>query len=198
MVITSLGYRIFVRYARKPIWMPTAPSKLFRIDEKTFYTPEEVQQNKELDIAFKAQEVSIIEYMKHECYIPSTKTGGVPSEFLEKEMEDDRVIMEENDRENERIAKLKSEYFAARLKEVQEKVMGEKIRTEEMIMQTNLKVDEFIRHHKDNPDFFVTPRNIEKKIEEALENPVNFEYCIDRSGRKIGADSIKNKSDSEQ
>lgn len=183
-IITPLSHRIFVRFARKPIWMPTAPSKLFRIAEHNFYTPEEVKQIYTISRAFKAQEQSIQEFMKHEFYIPATQSGGLPAEFIEKEAELDKRLYEENERENARVAKLKEEAFNQQLRAMEDKIMEEKMNKEERFMETARKIDQYVKDQKSDPNSFVTPDNIDAIIEQALENPVNFEYCIEISGNK--------------
>lgn len=184
MIVTPLCQRIIVRYARKPIWMPTAPSKLFRIPEHTFYSAEEVTQIQIIQRAYKAQEESIKEFMKHEFYIPRTQSGGLPAAFIKQEQEIDQQLLEENNRENARIAKLKEEYLTKQLNEMEEKLMEEKITREETLTQKARTIDDYILATKEKSDAFVTPENIESMIDEAMENPTNLEFCIDRSGRK--------------
>lgn len=198
MIITSLGQRIVVRYARKPIWMPTARSKLFRIAEHTFYSEDEVRQIRLLQTAYRAQEASIQEFMKHEFYIPATQSGGLPPEFIKLELERDQQIYAENDRENARIAKIKEEMMQKQLKELEEKVMEAKLTEEEDLMQIGLQVDDYIERHKSDPNSFVTPDNIDALIEKAIETPVSFEYCIDSLGRRYGMTDRLNDDKSNQ
>lgn len=182
MIITNLGHKIFVRYARKPIWMPTAPSKLFRIPEHTFYDEEEVKQIRQLHEAFRHQERSIQEFMRQEFYMPSLQAGGLPVEFIEKEVEEDRQLFEENNRENERIGKLRQKMMDEILKNLETKVMEEKLRKEEYLMVKAMETDEYIKAVKSDPYSFVTPDNIEECIENAIQNPVSFSFYIDSSG----------------
>lgn len=182
-IITPLCQRIFVRF-RKPIWYPTAPSKLFRIPENTFYNEDEVRILRELFVAFRAQERSISEFMKHEFYLPAQQSGGLPTEFIQKEIEIDKQLREENDRENARVAELKKEYLNNRLKEMEEKLIEEKTLREQKYSQIAKKVDEYITRRIAETDSFVTPENIESKIENAINNPVSFEFFIDPRGKR--------------
>lgn len=184
-IITPLRQRIFVRFARKPIWMPTAPSKLFRIAEHKFYSKEEAEDIYNLSIAYRAQELSIQEFMKHEFYIPATNLGGLPSEFVQKEMDIDRRLREENDRENARIAESKNEFLNNRSKELEMRMLEEKKLREEKLETIAKKVDEYILAQ--TPDSFITPDNIDSKIEHAIDNPVCFEFFIDPRGKRYYA-----------
>lgn len=182
-IITPLCQRIFVRF-RKPIWHPTAPSKLFRISENTFYSEDESTTLRELFVAFRAQEKSISEFMKHEFYLPAQQSGGLPTEFIEREIEIDKQLREENERENAKVAELKNEYLKNRLNEMEEKLMEEKMLREQKYSQIAKKVDEYIAQRQAEPDSFVTPENIESKIENAINNPVSFDFFIDSRGKR--------------
>lgn len=189
MLITPLGLRIVVRFARKPIWMPTAPSKLFRITNHTFYSEEEVKQIAKLRHVYLAQMESIYSYMKREFYIPATQAGGMPPDFLAKEQADEEQLLAENDRINAEVAKRKERFFEEQFKKLEESVMEEKLAIEEALIDSGRKMDEFVSVTKSNPDSFVTSDNIEARIEYALENPIDLEFYIDRQGRRYGASS---------
>jgi len=186
MLITPFGYRIAVRFARKPIWMPTAPTKLFRMSVLTreFYDNEEVEQIKKLQAVYNSQMESISNFMRVEFYEPASKAGGIPAEFLQMEAEEDKKINEENDRLNAEIAKQKAEFFAERLRYLEDEVINEKLKREDAIIEASQKVDDYIKSVKDKPDACVTPDNFEALMIKALENPVNHEFCIDTYGRK--------------
>lgn len=186
MIITSLGHRIVVRYARKPIWSPTAPSKLFRIPEHTFYSQDEVKQIRILKAAYEAQVDSVHEFLKHEFFIPASQSGGLSKEFIEKELERDKLIYEENEKENVRIAKLRKEVMERQMSQLEEEIMEEKILREDELLRESQKIDDFVRELKSDSDSVITQDNIEAMIERAIENPVRFQFFINTSGKKYG------------
>lgn len=194
MLTTPIGHRIIVRFARKPIWMPTAPSKLFRIPEHTFYSPDEVKQIVILDNAYKAQQLSVANLMKEKFYLPAIKSGGMPDEFIKKEQIEEQERFKENDEENARVAKLRDEAFNKTIEQMESTLLKEKIRKEEELLDIGQKVDEYIVELLNDPKSFVTEDNIDTAIEEALANPVSFEYCIDRSGRTHKSRQVKTKT----
>lgn len=189
MLITPLGLRVFVRFARKPIWMPTAPSKLFRITNHTFYDKDESEQIRKLQYVYSAQMQSICNYLKQEFYIPATKAGGMPADFLEKELAEEEALQAENDKINAKVAEQREKFFQNRLKEMEDRVLEEKMAIEEALIETGQRMDEFVKKTKSDPDSFVTPENIDAHIERAFENPTNFEFCIDKQGKKLGESS---------
>lgn len=184
MIVTPLGTRIIVRYARKPLWMATAPSKLFRIPENTFYSPEEVQQIKILDSAHKAQMHSLSEFLKLEFYIPATQLGGLPKEFVEVENEEDRATYQENDRINAQIAKQREDYFSNMIQQLENEVMETKLFKEEELREIAKRIDTFIKEQGADPNNFVTPDNLDEMLEKAIESPTTYEFFIDRSGKR--------------
>lgn len=194
MIVTSLGQRIIVRF-RKPIWMPTAPSKLFRMSvlERKFYDADEVEQIRKLNSVYNAQMESIGKFMLREFYEPASKAGGIPAEFLEVERKEDELIFKENDEINAAIAKQKEEFFNKRIRDLEDKVMEEKFSREELVIQASQQVDDYIKKHKDNPESCLTPENFETVISKAMENPTSYEFCIDKSGRIYSAEEQKSE-----
>lgn len=174
--------------------MPTAPSKLFRITEHVFYDSEEIKQIKQLDYAHQAQMDSIKAYMEEKFYIPSTQSGGIPQEFIDQETKKDEKIYAENDKINAEIAKEREEFFANMIAQMEEQVMEEKLATEERLIETAEKIDEYVKKTKDDPESFVTPDNFEYMLNKAIENPKSYEFCIDRAGRIYGQNQDKSTS----
>lgn len=197
MLSSSLGQKIIVRFLRKPRWMPPAPSKLFRIAEHTFYSKDEVEQIRLLNDTYKAQLVTIREFMKHEFYIPATQAGGLPLAFIQMEQEQDKKTYEENERENQRVAKLKEEYLQKQLKDLEDKLYHEKLLRDDKRVEKILEIDENVRKLKSDPDSIVTPENIEILIEKAIANPKSYEFCINQYGKKFGSktNSVKQEQD---
>lgn len=186
MIVTALRQTIIVRYARKPLWMPTAPSKLFRIAEHTFYSKEEVAQIRRLTQAYRAQTSSVREFMKHEFFIPAQQSGGLPSEFIEREKVEDEEIYRINELKNQEIDKQKAQFMSKQLEMMQEKVLDEKLRREDELMRRAMEIDEYIKTESADPMSVVTPDNIEIAIDHAMDNPIDYEFCINRQGKRIG------------
>lgn len=191
MLLTPLGHRIVVRFARKAFWKPTAPSKLFRITEHKFYSKEEVERIHVLHKAYIAQEAAIREFARVEFYEPAQQTGGIPMEFQGQDQKLYEQFLAENDAENERIRQLREEYFESELKKTEELLLEEKYKMETQLYKTAEFVDEYVRQQKADEFSIVTPDNIDAILEQAIQNPVNPEFCIDAQGRKYTGSSMK-------
>lgn len=198
MLLTSLGQRIVIRGARKAIWMPTAPSKLFRIPEHTFYDNEETEQMTTLRIVYQAQMESIRKFMEGEFYLPSLKSGGIPPDFIEKESMEDADILAENDAINAKIGEAKEQFFEKRLKELEEQAMEEKLSKEEELIMSSQKTDEYVRKLLEDPNNFVTTENIDMMLDKALESPTFYEFYIDKKGAKHGLPQTSKPTESHQ
>lgn len=119
--------------------------------------------------------------MKYEFYIPATQSGGLPEAFVERESILDEKLLAENEAENAKVALLKKEFLDKQLAELENKVIQSKLDKEDKLISKAAEVREIL---KDPPYKFLTPENIEAMIDEAMQNPISYEYGIDRSGRK--------------
>lgn len=186
MLVTPIGFRISVRFARKPIWMPTAPSKLFRITEHTFYSEDEISEIKKLHTAYKYQRESIMAFMKEQFYIPATKAGGLPVSFVEKELQIDEQLKAANKAKNDEIAKEREKFFNEMVKSKENLLYETKSKKEEKILDEALKIDDIVIKSKSNPNSFVTLENFDEIVNHAMNNPVSYEFYIDSAGNKNG------------
>ncbi|XP_015928974.1 small ribosomal subunit protein mS26 [Parasteatoda tepidariorum] len=166
---------------RKPLWMPTAKSKLFRIPQHPYVSEEEKD---------------LIDDLLDEYYIKLESLRKLFQEELKQKFEDEGFslkkqqeskenflsLLEENKKENERIKLIREETLerlfqekALKLLEFQEqkKVEDENIK---------LKVDEIVRKEKEKVAGYITYENLDEAIEKAMENPVNYNFCIDVNG----------------
>ena len=165
--------------------------------ERKFYDQEEVDQIVKLYAVYRAQMESIAKYMDKEFYQPAMKAGGIPAEFLELEQKEDQEIRVENDRLNADIAKQKEEYFSQRLKMLEDQVLTEKLKREENMIEVSSRANEFLKLNLENPESCVTPENFDQIVAKSMENPLDHEFFIDKSGR-IYKDREEATSDTKQ
>lgn len=87
-----------------------------------------------------------------------------------------------NEEWNLEIAKIRNERIikenAERAEFIKSRLEAKKIRDKERID----KADEMVRREKANAPSFITSANIDQAIEEALANPVDFNFSIDLQG----------------
>ena len=87
-----------------------------------------------------------------------------------------------NDEWNFEVSKIRNARIAKETAEqrefIQSRLELKKIRDAENLA----KIEELVRKEKENAATFITRDNIDKAIEEALANPVDYNFAIDSSG----------------
>ncbi|RZC33578.1 MRP-S26 domain containing protein [Asbolus verrucosus] len=173
-----------VRWRRKPIWMPTAKSKLYRIPVKPVIPEEEKEEIKRLYNNYRTYIKSIRRFLtyKHSVLLMAKSD----TEQLKKAFDEDFMRCKEiNDKWNEDLKKLREERVA---KQLQEEIEFAKNRMANLIKQKEQKLaeaEEIVRKEKQMVGTFITPENLDEVIEKALSNPVDYNFAIDLEGNRI-------------
>lgn len=92
------------RYIRKPIYLPTGPTKLFVIKQKPPMLPNEERTRVTLDNIWATRMASITQYFYKEFYEPTTFLKGFSAEQVEAEIEEHKKLLEENESFNKEVA----------------------------------------------------------------------------------------------
>ncbi|KAG2465373.1 28S ribosomal protein S26, mitochondrial [Polypterus senegalus] len=113
------------------------------------------------------------------------EVGSLAEEKARHEAEEHRMLMAWNDAENERLRKIreqrvKQEQEQEELKRLQAALALEK-RMEEYIKEKELEILTLQEESKS----FITLDNLEQRIEDALDNPKNYNFAIDKEGRIV-------------
>ncbi|XP_074516979.1 small ribosomal subunit protein mS26 [Sebastes fasciatus] len=113
------------------------------------------------------------------------ETGSLAEERARQEAEEHRALMAFNDHENLRLLKLRV------LRVQKEKEEAEHQRVEAAI-QREQEQQEFIKEKEkeilklqEDAKNFITLENLDQRIEEALDNPKNYNFAIDKEGRVV-------------
>ncbi|XP_018336152.1 probable 28S ribosomal protein S26, mitochondrial [Agrilus planipennis] len=173
-----------VRWARKPRWLGTAKSKLFRIPPRPVIPKEEELELRRLNNNYRTQMKSIRNYLTeryHVKYLPSSNVEQIREDF-EKDFAQCNEI---NTKWNEEIKVLREQRIA---EEINKNIEEAKKQLNEQIMldKKNLeKAEEEVRLEKEAAKAFITPDTLEAAIEYAVNNPVDYNYAIDMEGNKI-------------
>jgi len=168
-------------YRRKPLWMRTAKSKLFRIPQHPYFPPEEKE---------------LIAKLEDEYYIKINSTRKLFQEEMKQKFEDEGntlkkqeeskneflMLLEENRKENEYIKSIREEtlerLFQAKHVELLELEENRKAEQEKI----KLKVEEIVRKEKEKAASFINYENLESAIEKAMDNPINYNFAINVNG----------------
>ncbi|XP_068149638.1 small ribosomal subunit protein mS26 [Drosophila tropicalis] len=173
----------FVRWRRKPRWLPVAKSKLFRVPERKKQTEEERTELMRLHNQYKTQLRSVRQYLREEV-IRYEETSTADHIVLTPEQEEAEFqrCLDENAAWNAAIAKERDIRLAkerdAKVVYVQERLEAKKLRDEERIERANARV----LHEIEQSKTFITRENLDAAIETALANPVDHNFAIDMGG----------------
>lgn len=166
---------------KKPRWIPPAPSKKFKLPP-TDHTPEaETTQINFLKLRYKEHLSGVAQYL-YEDFKKYSDTGEAAQRQAELDAKEHTELVKDNEAENQRIATLRTERLKREMaekkgeiaQELEEFSTNEKARLErakEVIMRTEAAMAEAVK-----------PDQLEKAIEEALANPVDYEFAIDTQG----------------
>ncbi|XP_067836422.1 28S ribosomal protein S26, mitochondrial [Heptranchias perlo] len=164
---------------------PPAKSKAGRLRVPTPVDPEELLVVKER----YRQYVAIVGALRGEFKEDMLRkryeeeVGSLAAVRAKIEADKHQRLMDFNNRENERLQKLREERLRREAEEEQEQKLQAAIHREK-------KQDEFLKEKErevlqlqEAVKNFITLENLDQRIEEVLDNPKNYNFAIDREGR---------------
>ncbi|KAH8337734.1 hypothetical protein KR067_011807 [Drosophila pandora] len=173
----------FVRWRRKPRWLPVAKSKMFRVPERKKQSEEERTELMRLHNQYKTQLRSVRQFLREEV-VRHEETSTADHIVLTPEQEEAEFLkcVDINANWNAKIAKERDQRLAKEREEkvayVQERLEARQLREEERREQANLRVMREIESSKT----FITRENLDAAIGTALANPVDHNFAIDLAG----------------
>nr|SVE76082.1 EOG090X0FQ9 [Daphnia hispanica] len=178
--IQSRSKRVWVR---KPLGSPMAKSKIFRIAPKPVLPDDEKAEIKRLYDNYKNSMKSIRQYF-FEQSLKQAESGEVAQMKHRLEDQEHEQLMEENRVENEKIAMLREERLKIQAEKTQKNVLASLIKKEGETKLHGIQMEAFLAKQmvQDLSTPFIQAEDIEKAIEDALANPVNFNFAIDLDG----------------
>ncbi|KOC63633.1 putative 28S ribosomal protein S26, mitochondrial [Habropoda laboriosa] len=169
-----------VRWKRKPIWLPTAKSKVFRVPKRPEIPVVEYEELKRLHHNYKTLMKSLKNFFiekeqkKTECLEENVVKINVENDF--------KMCNYINDIWNNQVAAMRERRLAKeredRVKEINIKLKEKAIRD----LSIQERVDAEIRKAKEEAPTFITRDTIDEAIRNALENVVNHNVAIDSNG----------------
>lgn len=170
---------------RKPVWQPTAPSKLYRIKKKEELSESEQAQRDHLEHTYSINMKSIQEYLRQEFYLPTLEDGGRSHEDVLKEEEEQNKLLAQNDAINAKIAAER----AVREKEFEREqdalLLAKQIELEEENRVKGEELDRIVRLEIERSKTYITKENLDEKIDELLTHSTSYEFAIDTNGRVV-------------
>ncbi|KAG7510579.1 28S ribosomal protein S26, mitochondrial [Solea senegalensis] len=113
------------------------------------------------------------------------ETGSRAEERARQEEGEHRALMEWNHQENLRILKLRMIRVQKEKEEAEQKKLEVIMKREEEHQQFMKEKEKEILQLQEEAKNFITLENLDQRIEEALDNPKNYNFAIDKEGRVI-------------
>jgi len=175
-------YSQLLRWKRKPLWLGTAKSKIFRVPKRPIIPLEEAEEIKRLYNEYRTYRESIRRYFMSEV---EKNAVQYDEETVRKaEDEDFERCFLLNEEWNKEMAIIREERHAEQLQKRKDKVLKNLIAKEERDKKLMAKIEEKVRIAKAEAATFITAENIDQAIEEALANIVNLNVAIDAEGNR--------------
>lgn len=169
-----------VRWKRKPIWLPTAKSKIFKVPQKPQIPEEEYTELMRIHNNYKTMMKSLRSFfiMKYQ----EEKAKSNVSTLKEYADEDFLVRYHINKEWNKQVAAEREDRLIAARNVRAEEIMKKLEEKEQRDLKIQREVDAVIRKAKEEAPTFITPDNIDEAIAKALETIVNHNAAIDLEG----------------
>ncbi|CAI5696965.1 small ribosomal subunit protein mS26 [Oreochromis niloticus] len=172
---------------RKSRTDPVAKSKEGRIKVPPPVDPVEMvvlkERYTEYKLIMRALRLEFKEEVLRKKY--EEETGSQAEERARQEAEEHRALMAWNNEENLRMLK-------ARILRVQKEAEEAERKKIEAAIQREQEQQEFIKEKEreilrlqEEVKNFITMENLDQRIEEALDNPKNYNFAVDKEGRVI-------------
>jgi len=169
-----------VRWKRKPIWLPTAKSKMFRVPKKPVIPIEERVELLRLHNNYKTYMASFRTYLKQ---IAKENEVQFDKTIIEQaEEEDFKRCSAINDEWNAEVAKIREIRLAEMREDRRNMIMQQLLKKEEQQKKRKEELNEYVKKAKKESVTFITAENVDAAIEECLTNVVNHNRALDLEG----------------
>ncbi|XP_071765670.1 small ribosomal subunit protein mS26 [Centroberyx gerrardi] len=166
---------------------PPAKSKEGRIKVPPPVDPVEMvvlrERFTEYDLIMRALRLEFKEEMLRKRY--EEETGSLAEERARQEEEEHRSLMAWNQQENLRLLTLRQVRVQKEMEEAELKKKEAVVQREQAMQELIKEKEREILQLQEEAKNFITLENLDQRIEEALDNPKNYNFAIDREGRVV-------------
>ncbi|KAA8579252.1 small ribosomal subunit protein mS26 [Etheostoma spectabile] len=113
------------------------------------------------------------------------ETGSLAEERARQEAEEHRALMAFNNQENLRMLKLRILRVQKEKEEAERKQVEAAVQREQEQQESIKEKEREILKLQEEAKNFITLENLDQRIEEALDNPKNYNFAIDKEGRVV-------------
>ncbi|XP_034531074.1 28S ribosomal protein S26, mitochondrial [Notolabrus celidotus] len=172
---------------RKSRTDPVAKSKEGRIKVPPPVDPVEMvvlkERYSEYQLIMRALRLEFKEEMLRKKY--EEETGSLAAERARQDMEEHRTLMAWNDEENQRLLNIRMLRIQKEKEEVETKQIEAAIQREQEQQELIKEKEKEILQLQEDAKNFITLENLDQRIEEALDNPKNYNFAVDKQGRVV-------------
>ncbi|XP_069488622.1 small ribosomal subunit protein mS26 [Ambystoma mexicanum] len=164
---------------------PPAKSKAGRIKLPPPVDPEELVVVQGRYLQYKGMMAALRADFKEEVLRKQyeEKVGSLAAERMKHETEEHQMLMAWNDAENARLRKKREERYAQEQEQEKQRQLQATISREAFLEKCRMEREEEILQLQEEAKHFVTLENLDQRIEEALDNPKNLNFAVDKEGR---------------
>ena len=171
-----------VNQHRKPRWYPRAPSKQFKLPEKNHIPEAEEDQIMVLKFKHQDQMAALTQYL-WEDYLRNSDVGEAAMIEAAKEEEEHKRLLAENESVNAEVASRRDTRSKIEAKEEKERIALEINIAQEQEQKRLSVVSRIILSEKQQLDMRIkSVADLDDAISQALDNPVDEEFAIDKQG----------------
>ncbi|XP_074547581.1 small ribosomal subunit protein mS26 [Halichoeres trimaculatus] len=172
---------------RKSRTDPVAKSKEGRIKVPPPVDPVEMvvlkERYSEYQLIMRALRLEFKEEVLRKKY--EEETGSLAAERARQEEEEHLALMAWNDQENQRLLQIRIQRLQKEKEEADRKYIEAAIKREQEQQEFIKEKEMEILQLQEDAKNFITLENLDQRIEEALDNPKNYNFAIDKKGRVV-------------
>lgn len=169
-----------IRWKRKPIWLPTAKSKVFRVPKRPVIPVEENDELLRLYNNYRTYMTSFKAHLRQIAKENEIQSDKMASEQPEEEDFKARNVI--NDEWNAKIAEEREARLALLREKRRNNVLQNMLEREQKQEALKAKFSELVRKAKEDSPTFITAENVDAAIEECLASVVNHNSALDLEG----------------
>ncbi|XP_019537310.3 small ribosomal subunit protein mS26 [Aedes albopictus] len=172
-----------VRFRRKPRWLGTAKSKLFRVPERHQQVDEEVTELKRLHNNYHTQMKAVRRFLMDEVAASKLiSRAGMIIQTPEEEAAEWEELQRINEEWNRTVGEVREKRLADEREQRKNYILERLVAKEQRDQEKRERVEEKVRLEKELSKNYITRENIDKAIEMALVQPMSYNFAIDLSG----------------
>ncbi|XP_077293754.1 mitochondrial ribosomal protein S26 [Arctopsyche grandis] len=191
------------RSYRKPLWLPVAKTKLFRIPKRPQIPTDEYEELKRVHAHYKTQMRAVRRYFWTEYLAEKNSLTNIHSEkYLQEEELELQKRFAANDDWNKQIAVDREAYIEESRKNTADRILNTIMKTEQINEKRSRHVEEQVQKQIELSSTFITLENLDEAIDKCLKDAVDYNFAIDLqgnyyNGRRTNAENITRTAEAE-